>query len=228
MNRRAKTKAMGFSLVIIFLAWASLVSPASVKAAANIVLDGAFEDWAGQICIPDPAGDAASLESDLLNFCFATNPDDPTAYFMVERPNSKGWMEIWLYLDTNNNGLYQEATDRRVRVSYKPQGNHSGVDVSLYTGTGNFLGNIATGMDWGESMHDNGRQVEWGVSLDSLGLQAGQPIRMFVQTMLGGTISDSTVEVQWSPANALGIPILAGILLVGSAWFVHQRRRAQA
>jgi len=223
MNRQTKTK--GLSLAIIFLIWVSLVSPASVKAAANIVLDGAFGDWVGQICIPDPAGDAASVESDLLNFCFANNPDDPTAYFMVERPSSKGWMEIWLYLDTNNNGLYQESADRRVRVSYKPQGNHSSVDVSLYTGSGSFLGNIATGMDWGESMHDDGGRVEWGVSLDSLGLQAGQPIRMFAQTMLGGTISDSTVEVQWSPANALGIPILGGILLAGSAWFIHQRRR---
>ncbi|GAP07143.1 MAG TPA: hypothetical protein DEQ80_09265 [Anaerolinea thermolimosa] len=226
MNRQTKGKR--FSLVIIFIIWASLISPGAVKAAADIILDGAFGDWAGQICIPDPAGDAASQESDLLNFCFANNPDDPTAYFMVERPNSKGWMEIWLYLDTNNNGLYQEATDRRVRVSYKPQGNHSSVDVSLYTGSGNFIGNIATGMDWGESMHDNGGRVEWGVSLDSLGLQAGQPIRMFVQTMLGGTISDSTVEVQWSPANALGIPILAGILLVGSAWFVYQRQSVRA
>lgn len=227
MNGKMKTKAKRFSLAIIFSIWLSLISPAFVKAAANIVLDGAFGDWAGQICIPDPPGDAASQESDLLNFCFANNPDDPTAYFMVERPNSKGWMEIWLLLDTNNNGLYQEASDRRVRVSYKPQGNHSSVDVALYNGTGGFLGNIATGMDWGESMHDSGARVEWGVSLASLGISAGQPIRMLAQTTLGGTISDSTVEVQWSPANALGIPILAGILLAGSAWFVHQHRKAR-
>lgn len=226
MSKKRLRIALRVCLAWLALLLFTLAKPSVALAAAPIVIDGNFGDWIGQTCIPDPPNDADGPQTDLLNLCFANNPNDPTAYFMVQRVSSNKPLDLWLYVDTNNNGGYTESSDRRIYIRYNPQGGSSSVQVDLYTGTGQYLSNIANGLDWGESASEGGRQVELGVTFADLGIAVGQPIRMYVESMQGSKVSDGTVEVQWSPADALGLALLGGVLLSGSVWFGVRRSRS--
>jgi hypothetical protein len=195
-------------------------------AAGPITLDGVFDDWAGQASISDPHGDAANGPTDIRSFSFATNPGDPSLYFMAERwERAKGTISYRLYLDMDNNGSYTDPADRFIVVDYKELKSRSQVDVTLYDGSGNFLSALAKNENWGDSEDTGGTRVEWGVSVTDLGMTSGQTIRMTLQSMDGDAVSDSTDEVQWSPADALGWPILIAILVGGSVWMAYRRKR---
>jgi hypothetical protein len=206
---------------------AALALAGSAWAAAPITLDGAFADWSGHSMVGDPIGDADGPVTDLTALYFATNPDDPTAFFMVERLGGNKPLDLVLYIDANDNGVYTEAADRQVRVVYNPQGSRSSVDVDLYDGTGQFLAVVASDVDWGESGEEGGQRVEWGVAFADLGMLPGQPLRMYLVSMQGNKISDGTTEVQWSPANALGWAIVVAILAGGSLWMGVMRKRSK-
>ena len=77
----------------------------TAQAAGPIVLDGQFSDWTGQAHINDPTGDAQNDKTDIVDFYFATNPNDETAYFMAERLLG-GPSEITynLLIDANDDG----------------------------------------------------------------------------------------------------------------------------
>ncbi len=218
-------------------------------AAGPIVLDSQFGDWAGQPNVPDPQGDAIAA-ADVLAFFFGTNPNEETAYFMVQRVSSKKRLILLLRIDTNNNGVYAEPQDRLILVQYKPTGNASKVDVTLLAGTGQFIKTIANGADWGESKQEGGQRVEWGVTFADLGILPGQTIRMsllattkskgcdfddddFEEDDLGEILDhdenrrciDMVNEVQWSPANALGRTLVFALAVAGSLFLAWQRRR---
>ncbi|RME10755.1 MAG: hypothetical protein D6802_08595, partial [Ardenticatenia bacterium] len=161
---------------------------------------------------------------------FDTNPNEETLYFMLERweEDEDDKLHIWVLLDTNNNGSYNDPQDRLIRVIYKPKKKNSQVDVDVYDGTGGFIARVAHKADWGESEKEGGRRVEWGVPFDVVGITPGQTIRMYAVTTHNKhlkKIEDTTQEVQWSPANALGWPLLGGVALGGAFLLVRQRRR---
>jgi hypothetical protein len=213
-------------LVVTVVLLASFYAAPGARAAGDIVLDSEFEDWDGQPGISDPEGDATRPFDDLLGFYFTTNPDDPTAYFMAERVSSNSPLSLVLRIDTNDDGVYDNQRDRYVTISYNPQGNRSTVEVMVYDGVGGFISLVTGGSDWGESGREGGSRVEWGVPFTDLGISAGQAIRMVLESHQGSAVADSTAEVQWSPANALGWALIA-VLLVGSAvWMARQRRQA--
>lgn len=227
MNTFLRRMNLPRSLVAITTAaLAALALAAAAWAAAPIVLDGAFNDWTGQSMIGDPTGDADGPVTDLTALYFAANPEDPTAYFMVERLGGNKPLDLVLYIDANDNGTYNEAVDRQVKVVYNPQGSKSSVNVDLYDGTGQFLAVVASDMDWGESGSEGGQRVEWGVAFADLGILPGQPLRMYLVSMQGNKVSDGTTEVQWSPANALGWALVIAILAGGSLWMGIMRKRA--
>lgn len=226
MTPQISTFKRSFATILLAAFLLLLSRPTPVFAAAPIVLDGNFGDWAGQTCIPDPPNDATDSKADILNFCFANNPNDPTSFFMIERQQANNPLDLQLYVDTNNNGVYGEGADRLITVFYNPQGAGSSVDVNVYSGTGQFLSTVVTGANWGEGGHLGGSRVEWRITFAALGIAVGQPIRMYVASMKSGSVSDNTVEVQWSPANALGVIILGGILVSGSVWYGYRRSRA--
>lgn len=221
---------LGNTLSRFFILLALLLGPSVTSAAGPIVLDGQFLDWTGQASIADTPGDCGIVSIDIMTFSFATNPDDPTAYFMAERVvgavQPVGYL---LYIDTNNNGIYSETTDRIVMVRYEAKTNTSLVNIELQDGAGATLSTIVDGANWGENLIAGGRKVEWGVSFAHLGITAGQAVRMYLTSKPGNTPGglecDTTVEIQWSPANALGLPILVGVLLIGAGWLAYQRRK---
>jgi hypothetical protein len=188
-----------------------------------IVLDGQFTDWQGQAFISDPQNDALNRRTDIKSFYFATNPDDEVAYFMLERWEAGAMpVDYVLWVDTNNNGDYTEVSDRMVEVHYTPSQNGF-ADVYLYNGAGTFMRTIAENAPWGED--GQGARVEWGVSFVDLGIAPYQTIRLQPVSMQGNRVSDSTAEVQWSPANALGWLLLGSLTLLGSVWLFQRRKR---
>ncbi|GAB4531558.1 MAG: hypothetical protein Fur0018_19610 [Anaerolineales bacterium] len=190
-----------------------------------IVLDSLFDDWIGQSCISDPQNDQTGpATTDIKSLCFATNPNDPTLYFMAERWTGGNQKVTYnLNLDTNQDGI----VDRVVEVKYDPKNTTSEVEVTVFDGNGNKIQKTADDMDWGESRTEGGFKVEWGVPMDILGITTGQTIDMWLDSRAGegNTISDTTQLITWSPANALGIALLAVILLGGALWFTRLRRR---
>jgi hypothetical protein len=220
-----KTKPVRNLVVFtIFFLTAFIFVPVG-RAADDIILDGAFADWVGQSGITDPVGDASRPFDDLTGFYFATNPDDSTAYFMAERVSSNSPLNLVLLIDTNDDGVYDDPGDRYITVSYNPQGNSSSVEVMVYNGTGGFVSLVTGGSDWGESGREGGSRVEWGVSFADLGLSAGQAIRMVLESHQGSATADTTEEVQWSPANALGWALIAILVAGGATWLTRQRRQ---
>lgn len=196
-------------------------------AAGPIVLDGQFADWTGQPCVSDPQdGGTIGAFGDLKTFCFATNPGENTAYFMAERWPGAVWeIEYLLYVDIDGDGY----VDRIVDVQYTPRRNNSRVRVDVYDGFGNFMQTIARNADWGESRTEGADLVEWGVPLSTLGISPGQTVDMVLatsQTYLPILLDTSSI-VTWSPADALGVGILAAIVLSGVAWFTRLRRNME-
>ncbi|TMC49094.1 MAG: hypothetical protein E6J26_10475 [Chloroflexi bacterium] len=189
--------------------------------AANIVVDGQFADWAGKPNLTDPAADVTPARDDLTAFYWATNPGDPTTYFMVQRSfpggNTKGFFHI--FIDTNCNGNYGEATDRAIYVTFDPNalvglttvdvyaGNSPGVGAPISTASGNW-GNPA-----GPAPNDSTR-TEFGVSFANLGISAN------LDRIPG------TGDITWTPIPALDYPLLA--LVVGGVVVVVWKRKAFA
>jgi hypothetical protein len=212
---------MTWALIWALLAATAWTAPAE---AADIVLDGEFGDWAGQANAPDAAGDADNDHTDLQAFYFADNPGVEMAYFMAERWQAGSQsLTLNLHVDTNNDGSYSGADDRRVLVAYSPNpGGRANVD--LYSGTGAWLKRIASNANWGESGSGSWR-VEWGVSFADLGIVAFQTVRVQLVSLQGNSVSDSAPEVQWSPANAMGWPLLAAVAGAGLTWLIYRRRK---
>lgn len=214
---------LALTIVLVVLAALAWCEPAD--AAGPIVLDGQFNDWIGQAFVPDPQGDAGHSWNDLQAFYFATNPGDSTAYFMAQRWNAgRRAMTLHLLIDTNNNGVYINPGDRMLVVDYQVRGGGR-VDVYLYTGAGAYIKTIASNMPWGEV--NPGRQVEWGVSFADLGIAPYQTIRLQLQSIQDNSVDDTVAEVQWSPASALGYPLLAVLLGLGVVWLFYKRKQLQ-
>ncbi len=190
----------------------------AVLGAGNIVLDGQFNDWAGQSCISDPIGDVADPGIDITLFCFATNPGVSNAYFRAQRAGSSNAVTYYLYIDANNNGSFNDPSDKVVTIVYKPTGNSSQVIVSWPGGS--------DGGNWGDSKQAGGLNVEWYVPFSAMGISAGQPIQMYLASSYNVNILDTTAPVQWSPANALGWLMLGVILVGASVWMTFLSRKA--
>jgi hypothetical protein len=208
----------------LLLMMALVLSVSPVIAAGSIVLDGQFNDWAGMPDITDPTGDASASQNDLTHFYFATNPGEEKAYFMAERGlASSDDFILRLAIDTDNDGIYNEPNDRVIAINYWMVPPKSKVEIDLYDGTGQYLKSVAKNVDWGETRP--GRRVEWGVSFADLGIVPNQTLRMILTSMNGSAVDDSTSETQWSPADALGWPLIALVVLAGSGWLAWQRKK---
>ncbi len=212
-----------FTFLLVYLLLFGTIHPAYAQTAGTIVLDGQFNDWVGQSCVSDPQNDQWGLSTSDIQ-TFATNPGDSTLYFMAERwGGGDQWVYYDLLLDTNQDG-YAEWI---VEVYYNPRRNNSQVDVEVYDGYGNWVQTIASHEDWGESRREGGFKVEWGVPMDVLGITPGQTMDMQLWSQILNTsyTSDWSQIVTWSPANALGISLLAVWLLAGVLWFTYLKRK---
>jgi hypothetical protein len=224
MNLVSNTSWGGRIRAALTLCLTLLLFAPGVALAANIVIDGQFDDWVGQPTLADPAGDAPA-RYDIAAIFWATNPGDPTAYFMIQRaPGPPGQVKksvfYRIFVDTNNDGNYDEASDREIDINFNPG---SPVSVVTLSGDGHQIG-AATGAG------DGGQNVEIGVPFAKLGIGPNQTFRFYVAAYTGA--ADSTPadrapdsgDIQWAPVPALGYPLLV-LVGVGVIAFVIWRQR---
>lgn len=184
--KRLSTLSLLMVVVLVTNLGALFMSPVTANAATNIVLDGKFADWQGQMYLTDPAGDSKEDWGDLVGFYWANNPNDNNCYWMIERLPSTHPVHYTVYVDANNNGRYNEHVDRLIDVDYNltPNGSHVSVVVS-YADTGKKISQTSNN-DWGESDSEGGRKVEFKASFADLGFHIGQTIRMYATSGVGG------------------------------------------
>lgn len=196
---------------------------APVYAAGTLVLDGLFDDWLGMPQIDDLLGDSNNRTVDLRSLYFGTNPDDPRLYFMAERWNGGAPpISLTLWVDTNNDRIFSGSADRRVVINYAPKNSNSVVNVNVFSGTGTFIASIASNADWGDPKNP-GTKVEWGVPFSVLGISPGQTIRFYLESDGGRDRIPDQGDIQWSPADILGKPILAVLLLAGAVLLANEK-----
>lgn len=225
-------KVLHYSFVggLVLLVCLGMVSP--VYAQTGIVLDGSFDDWAGQPCIEDEVGDSASDATDIVKYCFVSDQESEITYFLIERVGDTNRpLSAVIQLDIDDNNSYSDAVDREIQVFYNLSQQGSRVDVDVYDGQGNLVQNIASGASWGASGGSGGTQVELGVPFSVLGIVPGFAVSlsMNVASVQGSTIDDGSTEVQWTPADALGEEILIIILIAASLGmaYIAYRKNAQ-
>jgi hypothetical protein len=208
-------------LIILLMGFMLFRAAPVVLGAGTISLDGNFDDWSGQSCISDPTGDANGPETDIAQFCFATNAGVSNAYFMLQRLSAGSGgkpLNMTLYFDTNNDGSFETQAD----INYKANKDSGSVSVT-WPGGGD-SGN------WGLGTNSGGDKAEWYVPFSAMGIAPGQAIQMYLVSWQGNNVSDSSDVVQWSPANALGYVLIAILLVGGSIWFtlVHRKNDQKA
>ncbi|HHY93399.1 MAG TPA: hypothetical protein GX513_00080 [Firmicutes bacterium] len=110
-------------VVWLALLFFTLVPVPRAGAQSNIHLDGRFDDWEGQARLEDPADQPESAPDDVAFFYWGTNEDDPNMYFMAQRyppGHSRDAVLYRLYLDMDNDGVFEEPGDFRLEVYYLP------------------------------------------------------------------------------------------------------------
>ncbi len=240
LTRSIVTIAMTLTINMMLLA----ANTGAVNARASlIVLDGQFSDWTGHMNITDPTGDASHSSADITAFYWANNPDDTTCYWMMERMSSSLPVGYAVYLDANNNGNFSEHVDRVILVKYRPKSSNSKVSVAIrYPDTWKKL-STSNNNDWGESISEGGRRVEFRASFQDLGISIGHTIRMYAISYVNHdgeeeeeeedegppTPADrvpDTGDVQCAPVPILGYPLLAVVVVGGviAIWYFKGRR----
>jgi hypothetical protein len=226
-------------VLVLFL----IVITTKSSLAANIVIDGQFADWTGKPNITDPAGDVTPITADLTALYWATNPGDPTVYFMVQRnyPGASGSQTGYyrVYVDTNCNGNYSEARDRIIYVTYDPTASQGLTTVKIYAGNApSETSQLATHSgNWGDhlgSAPTGGTRTEFGVSYADLGIGSNQQLCFWVGSFPPNDFGDDTPIdripgsgiITWTPIPALDYPLLA--LVIGGVIAVVWKRKAFA
>lgn len=188
--------------------------------AAGLSVDGQFNDWAGQPFISDPPGDGPNPNTDVINFYWGTNPGEEYIYWMVERMevnSANPGVYYHVGVDTNSNGGYNDSVDRLIVVHYDPQKNAGETDVTLYTGTGDWVGQWSG--NWGDSSGAGGSRAEWRVSFADLGIDARQAVSMYAMAGQNENASNAdrmpdTGDITWTPIPVFG---WAGLALAAGA-----------
>ena len=212
--------------ILTALLWFSEPTPAF--ASGPIVLDGVFTDWASQVNIADDSGDADHDKWDITKFWWADNVDGSKFYWRVDRVGSSKNVTYVLHIDTNNNGDFNDNVDRDVVVTYKPRDVDSQVDVKVRYGNTQATISQTKKNDWGESVNDGGRYVEFMASFADLGLNPNQAVRFYMTASGDSSEKDRAPDagdIQWSVVNILGYPILAGLMIGASLILWRMRGR---
>lgn len=199
------------------------IPPVGSTSLSEIELDSEFDDWDGHANLPDPSGDAQKTKGDILTLYWGDNTDDgDSLYWMVERPTGQTKLVRYsLHLDMNNNGDFDESTDRIVEVYYQPGFSRSWVTVKVSRADDNQVISVQLLKDWGETISEGGSRIEFGVETDDLGFSFGSAFRMYMESNWDDRVPD-TGDIQWSPMPILGIIGMAVLLLGGGAsiwWF---------
>lgn len=217
-------------------------TPVATPPAGAITIDGSFSDWSGQAFLVDPYDDqSGGYEYDLHELYWANNLNEEVNYHMIKRHTQDGLPfdgsnendkrgKFYLYVDTNNNGTFNESGDRKVEITHESN-NGGRVKVKVRQADNDSIISDSGWNDWGESEGEGGLRAEFALSWTDLGISLGDVIRMYVVTY-GGKNKDvkdrlpDSGDIQWSPASIFGPILLAlitgfGIFII---WWFRGRR----
>ena len=214
LNRTVRIAILIGPWLLAVLFWS--VPPIPAFASSPIVLDSAFADWAGQVNIADDSGDASADKWDITRFWWADDVDLSKLFWRVDRVSNSKKVTYVLHIDINNNGNFNDSVDREVVVDYKPREIDSQVDVKVRYGDTQATISQTKNNDWGESVSEGGRYVEFTASFADLGLNPSQVIRIYATTQGDNSAKDRAPDagdIQWSVVNILGYPLLAGFMI---------------
>jgi hypothetical protein len=204
--------------------------------AADIVLDGQFDDWVDQMFLPDPQGEPhVHWKADIRFFYWATNPGEEAMYFMAERypgPNMSQTVTYCVHICPHGDSTYETAEDWQLLCHYDPDATPNNAEVRLYHGDESprdATPHLAYGGSWGQTSAAGGTKVEFRVSFADIGIGVGQPIRMFLASVKDdeGTTNPHYDEcpdigdIQWAPVHTLGLVLT--VLLLGAGLFLGYR-----
>ncbi len=214
------TKFLAKSIGVAALVWLLLLMQIRpVLAGDPIVLDSVFTDWFGEGSITDPT--RGKPVENISQFWWADNDGESFAYWRLDRVGHAKGVTYVVYVDTNNDGIFTSNIDREVVVDYDPLTSTSDVDVTVrYADTDGTVSQLPD-QDWGESEAEGGKFVEFRASFADLGIAANQTVRMYVEsfkyqsTKFKDRAPDSG-DIQWSPVDILGYPLLAVVISVGT------------
>jgi len=217
-------------------------TPVPTPPAGAITIDGVFPDWSGQAFLVDPYDDqSGDYQNDLHELYWANNLNEEVNYHMIKRHTQDGLAfdgsnendkkgKFYLYVDTNNNGDFDESVDRKVEVTHESN-NGGRVKVKVRQSDNDNIISDSGWNDWGEPEGTGGLRAEFALSWSDLGISLGDVIRMYVVTY-GGKNKDvkdrlpDSGDVQWSPASILGPVVLALVTGLGIfvIWWYRGRR----
>lgn len=210
----------------IAAAFAATVGAGDVaKASDPIILDGQFDDWAGEGWIDDPTGDVGSDRVDITRVWWADNDDEESVYWRIDREPDQRQVTYVIFVDADNDGAVDSSNDRLVIISYNPLPTSSNVQVLVDAANNNahVYGPITT--DSGASDAEGGVSVEISVPIDVLGLNVRQPARFYIWSEQGQLIDrvPDNGDVQWTPVDVLGKVVL-GLLFVAGLGVIWRKR----
>ena len=212
-----------------------------------ITVDGNFSDWGGQSFISDACDDqtGGNQKHDLHEFYWANNLNEEVNYHMIKRHTDDDDCDPFdgdneqeddgkfiLFIDTNNNGNFFEAGDRKVEIKHEPE-DGGRVRVKVRRADDNGVISDSGWNDWGETEGEGGLRLEFALDWNDLGISLGDVIRMYLTTYSGGlgnpSIKDrlpDSGDVQWSPASIFGPVMLAIVTGLGIfvIWWFRGRR----
>ncbi len=217
-------------------------TPVATPPAGVITIDGSFSDWGGQAFLTDPYDDqVGDSKGDLHELYWANNLNEEVNYHMVKRHTQDGDPfdgtneqdedgKFFLFVDTNNNGIFTDSGDRTVEIKYEPD-NGGRVKVRVRQGASDAVISDSGWNDWGETEGEGGLRLEFALDWNDLGIALGDVIRMYLVSYEGRNhdIEDrlpDSGDVQWSPASIFGPVLLAivtgfGIFVI---WWFRGRR----
>jgi hypothetical protein len=233
----ARSRASPWLLAVLaaLVVVAVLVLFAPKVQAADIILDGQFADWDGQMFLPDPHNDA-HWKADIAAFYWATNPGEEAMYFMAERwPQGNMGQSVTYCVHFCPHGAspacYDTAADWQLTCHYDPDEANNAL-VRIFRGDQSLRDDTPAFQyqgHWGLSAAEGGTKVEFRVAFADVGVGVGQPIRMFLASVKDDegkqnphldTCPD-TGDIQWAPVHTLGLVLT--VLLLGAGLVLGYR-----
>lgn len=184
----------------------------------TIRANGNFNDWWGLPNLGDLQGDSL-LNNDIKAVYWGTNDRESNLYFMIERykpASAYSAVKYTILFDINDNGRYSDSADMRAEIDYYPLKQNKGyVHVIIFNSNGSIAD--VYGGQWGAGYKDFATKCELYIPMDSLGINAHQPIRFYLTSGIrdGSDRLPDNGDIQWAPVPASGKLGLAAIFMGG-------------
>jgi len=197
MASRSRVSPWLLAAVAALVVVAVLTLFAPKAQAADIVLDGQFDDWVDHVFLDDPQGEpGVHWKADIRFFYWATNPGEASMHFMAERyphepqPDMKQSVTYCVHIcphtpSADEPTCYDTAEDWQLTCHYDPDEVNNAL-VRIFRGDQSLRDDTPVLQyegHWGLTSAEGGTKVEFKVFFADIGIGVGQQIRMFLASV---------------------------------------------